>query len=100
MKQKAKTWQKQQQNPNNPPVMSSEARKRISSYKESTVEEPYGFTTRAQRVNGVEVFAISVEKETGSDTFSGDSCLLQVNSSNNAFASCKSFVSNPSVNQW
>ena len=28
-----------------------------------------------------------------------DDCLLQVNSSNNALASCKSLVSNPSVNQ-
>ena len=42
---------------------------------------------------------IGVEKVTGSDMFSSENYLLQVNSFNNAFASCKSFVSNPSVKQ-
>ena len=45
------------------------------------------------------VFTIGVAKETDSNLFSGDDCLLQANSSNNALASCKSFVSKPSVNQ-
>jgi hypothetical protein len=49
------------------------------------------------------------KRESGSNPFMGDGgqlpcwvrlhSLFQANSSNNAFASCKSFVSNPSVNQ-
>ena len=52
---------------------------------------------------------MGVEKESGSTLFSGAGCwvlflllphvLFQANSSNSAFASCKSLVSNPSVNQ-
>jgi hypothetical protein len=56
-----------------------------------------------------EIMSNGVEMESGSNLFSGDSCwslflllphsLFQVNSCNSALASCKSFVSNPSVNQ-
>ena len=56
-----------------------------------------------------EVVSIGVEKESGNSLFSGDSywflflflphVLCQANSSNSAFASCKSLVSNPSANQ-
>jgi len=52
---------------------------------------------------------MGVEKESGSTLFSGAGCwflflllphvLFQANSSNSALASCKSLVSNPSVNQ-
>jgi hypothetical protein len=52
---------------------------------------------------------MSVKKESGSTLLSGEDdlflfrlclhSLFQLNSSNNAFASCKSLVSNPSVNQ-
>jgi hypothetical protein len=55
-----------------------------------------------------EVVSIGVEKEFGSFSLLGDDdlfllqfglhSLFQLNSSNNAFASCRSFVSNPSVN--
>jgi hypothetical protein len=47
----------------------------------------------------LEVLPLSVEKETGSEMLSGENSLFQLNSSNKAFASCKSLVSNPSVNQ-
>lgn len=46
-----------------------------------------------------EGFAIGVEKELGSNDPLGEGCLFQVSCSSNSFTSCKSFVSNPSVNQ-
>jgi hypothetical protein len=57
----------------------------------------------------LEIMTNSVEMESGSNLFSGDGCWsfflllphspFQPNSSNSALASCKSLVSNPSVNQ-
>ena len=46
----------------------------------------------------IEVLSNSVEIEQAA-VLSDDDYPLQVNSSNNALASCKSLVSNPSVNQ-
>jgi len=56
-----------------------------------------------------EIVSNGVEKASGSSLLLGDSCkflsslrlhsLFHLNSSNSAFASCKSLVSKPSVNQ-
>jgi hypothetical protein len=55
-------------------------------------------TIRRQQQGWSEVFTISVEKRWEAIR-SQVRVVLQVYSSNNALASCKSFVSNPSVNQ-
>jgi hypothetical protein len=52
-RKKSARWQEQLLNPTSKPILSSEARKRLMTYKESTVEAPYGFSTTVVKTNGV-----------------------------------------------